>query len=301
MSGDTIHTLNISDSLNNLYLKPIHVSGDSLFLIGSVGSTKQFEPNEGVFIAYNHKTNSVIFKRIFNKHPNYNTNLWHGVFNEKKQTFLIAGTAQIDTTSSNFLQLFLIECNTNGLAINMYSMSDTVDYSYLQLATSKKSGKIFCGVEKFSANQKSSFIYFTLDSLNNKVISKRIYDGIQDKLFFTNAFIDSTDNILLSLGPRILNIDSIGDIIGYNYIFQNNTYPLANILYKAGTVIGNKAYFIGSVKLLLSSAFDIIIAETDLNGIGCFASNLTESSVNYPIAINPDSISIYKSTSFHCN
>jgi Secretion system C-terminal sorting domain len=285
--GDTIWTTNIKDSINNIFLKLIHTSGDSLFFIGTSSDTSSNGFRKGLFYIYNHKTNSKIFGQSYTK--NQNINFINGVYNNIKKTFNIYGTTSTDTTS-NFVKPIFLECKSDGTLLSSYTLNDTINTDYVQLINSKNTGNTFIGFERFSANQVSGYVYLIIDTSNNITTCKRIYNGVQDINFYSSIYIDTSQTVLLSRGPEIINIDSTGNISGSNYTFQNSAYPLASIVYYDGFSLGHKSLFIGNVRLFLTSKADISILEVDNYGLGCSNTPLIETSTNFNINFLNDTL-----------
>ncbi|MBK9639062.1 MAG: T9SS type A sorting domain-containing protein [Bacteroidetes bacterium] len=287
--GDTIWTTNIKDSTNNIFLKLIHTSGDSLFFIGTTSDTSSNGFRKGLFYIYNHKTNSKIFAQSFNK--NQNINFINGVSNNIKNTFNIYGISTINTTS-NFVKPIFLECKSDGTLLSSYTLNDTINTDYVQLINSKKTGNTFIGFERFSANQVSGYVYLIIDTSSNITTCKRIYNGVQDINFFSSIYIDTSQTILISRGPEIISIDSTGYISGSNYTFQNSAYPLASIVYYDGFSLGHKSLFIGNAGLFLTSKADIAILEVDNYGLGCSNAPLIETSINFTINFINDTLTV---------
>lgn len=285
--GDTIWTTHIKDSINNIFLKLIHTSGDSLFFIGTTSDTSTNGFRKGLFYIYNHKTNSKIFGQSYTK--NQNINFINGVYNNIKKTFNIYGITSIDSTN-NFVKPIFLECKSDGTLLSSYTLNDTINTDYVQLINSKKTGNTFIGFERFSANQVSGYVYLIIDTSSNISTCKRIYNGIQDINFFTSIYIDTSQTIILSRGPEIISIDSAGTLTGSNYTFQNSAYPLASIVYYNGLSLGDKSCFVGNVSLLLTSKADISILEVDNYGLGCSNAPLVETSTNFNINFLNDTL-----------
>lgn len=277
--GDTLWSTNIKALGRTLFLKIVHSSGDSLFLLGTIGQDTITNQSLGLLLVYNHMTNSILYSRIFQKENSTITNFIKSVYNTRKKTFFITGES--NDTISNTTKSFLLECTSDGSILNNILFVDTINTGAIQLQFSKTSGKVFIGYESFSTNPYSSFKYLILDTLNNVMFAKKIFDGLQNKEFYVSAFMDSTQSILLGIGSAILSIDSAGNINNYNYTYQNSNYPFASIGYYNSFVKDDKVHFIGTGNLQAALKFDIFIVETNYNGNSCTNLPLIETSFNF--------------------
>ena len=277
--GDTIWSTKIKALGRTLFLKIVHTSGDSLFLLGTIGQDTITNQSLGLLLVYNHMTNSILYSRIIQKENSTITNFTKSIYNTRKKTFFIAGES--NDTLSNTTKSFLLECTSNGSVLNNILFVDTINSGSIQLQFSKTTGKVFIGYESNSTNPYSSYKYLILDTLNNVMFAKKIFDGLQNKIFYASAFIDSTQSILLGIGSAILSIDSVGNISSYNYTYQNSNYPFASIGYYNSFVKDNKVRFIGTGNLQSGLKFDIFIVETNYNGSSCTNLPLLETSYNF--------------------
>ena len=277
--GDTIWSVNIEAIGRTLFLKIVHTSGDSLFLVGTIGEDTITNQSLGLLLVFNHVTNTILYSRVFQKEHSINTNFVKSEYNTIKKTFFIFGES--NDTLSNTNKPFLIECTSDGSVLNNILFVDTINIGAIQLQFSKTTGKVFIGYESTSTNPYSSFKYLILDTLNNVIFAKKIFDGLQNKIFYTSAFLDSTQSILLGIGSAILSIDSVGTIYSYNYTYQNSNYPFASIGYYNSFVKDNKVRFIGTGNLQSVLKFDIFIVETNSNGSSCTNLPLIESSYDF--------------------
>lgn len=288
-NGDTLWSQNIYDSTQHVTFNYLDNIGDTIRLFGGYGDNK----NKGGIIAINSLAGDIIWSKSYEIPNNLSTIFYQGITRKaNNKSYLLVRTVTDSITLSD--KAFLCSFDLAGNPIDVISIADSCGFSSPLLNVSEQTGDIFIGVNVWrnTGFTGENYLLCRFDSAGQLKYAKEIGPGIYSFSFQSAVLIDSINMLILSNGRNIFNIDSIGKAINCRRFYYDPAFPSALCNIKKMIVSNNKLIGVGSIRNTNNSPVNIIYFKSELDGTGCQNILFSDSTVDFPLFMTQDSMSV---------
>ncbi len=301
LSGDTLWTREIMLNGYSVHLNYLDIISDTLLLYGNYNVTFNDYTAKSILVKLNINNGQLIEATSYNLSSHITTYFSKAVrySSINSKGYFIMGLGIRDTLSY-VTDLILIKLN-NDLSFNKAIVipSDSRPSLFDELAINENSNKILCGFTYADTiGQIGKYCYVEFDSLLNINWSMKYH--------FTNGYaglsgvkyVPKNNTIVCADNSTVYELDSTGNILGFNRTYSDPLYPLILGNYYASDYRDNKISWIGEVSNNLAVLkHKILISVTDLHGIGC-SNQTTQSLITDPLIVFPYNDTSLIATSF---
>ncbi len=285
--GDTLWTSEIKKSGYDILLNKLNVNGDTLIMLGTIASSSNIDQAKGLVISINLNDGEIIFSTEYSLGSFLNTRFEKGIHTiiNNIRAYFIFGFALIDSGTVNN-ECFILKMNDDLSISSTLLLADSCGPPYSDIITTENNDKILCKftkTEDFIGWPYNCFLEFD-NQLNVKWFNKYI-GGAGYAPFRFPKYIESSNNIITSLGSRIYLLDSIGNVLQVTKSYDNPSNPSEFAQLNSLDISNNKLSWFGNrITGSAMTSGDILCITTDIHGVGCV--NLSAPALQpYPLTL----------------